>query len=422
MPITSALSSNRYLRLLLVGVAVVICVWAIRAAATFGMARLFVRYALVTRSQDAARTAAQLSPNDAQAQITAATLANLSGSQAESLGAVERAVAARPTDYSLWVALGLSRDQQGDKAGALAAFDEAVKLAPSYSQPHWQRGNLLLRAGQYDAAFRDLNYAVQSNPDLIPKLLDLAWGLSRRNPVTTESLVPIKSPKMHIAFAQLLAREGKAEEALAHWKAAGVTGADLQGEPLRQLLAKRAYKEAFALWQSGKASGSTGKAPLEDGGFEGPLVLSEEGFGWRVPGNLRGVNLTLDATDRHSGNTSILMSFQGESESSAPVLSQLTIVEPSGRYKLNFAARSQEIVSGGPPIVVVKDAAGGKLLGQSAPLNKGTAAWQVFSVEFAALPETSAVVVSVQRESCTTSPCPIFGSLWLDSFSLERLK
>ncbi len=422
MPNNSGFSSNRYLRLLLVVVAVAICLWAIRAAATFGIARLFVRYALVTRSQDAARTATQLTPNDAQAQITAATLANISGSHAETLVAVEKAIAARPADYSLWVALGLIRDQMGDTAGALAAFDQAVQLAPHYSQPRWQRGNVLLRAGQYDSAFKDLNSAVQSNPVLIPKLLDLAWGLSRGDPAKTESMVQIQSPKIHLAFAQLLAREGKAQESLAHWRAAGAPGEDFQRALLKQLLEKRAYKEAYSVWQAGKTSGSTGNAPLEDGGFEGTLMLSEEGFGWRVPGNLTAANLTLDATDHHSGGKSILISFQGASDSASPVLSQLTIVEPASRYKLNFAARSDEIVSGGPPIVVVRDAADGKLLGQSPALNKGTATWQAFSVEFSSLPETAAVVVSVQRESCTTAPCPIFGSLWLDSFSLERLK
>lgn len=422
MPVTSGFSSNRYLRLLLVVVAVGTCVWTIRAAANFGMSRLFVRYALVTRSQEAARMATQLTPNDAHAQITAATLANISGAHAETLSAVERAVAVRPSDYSLWIALGQIRDQLGNTSGALAAFDQAVKLAPFYSQPYWQRGNLLLRAGQYDAAFKDLNYAVLSNPDLIPKLLELAWGLSQGDPAKTEAMVRIESPRMHMAFAQLLAREGKTQEALAHWQHAGTPGEALQRELLRRLLERRAFKEALVVWQAGKPAGAAGNAPVVDGGFEGTLVLNAEGFGWIVPANLKGVNLSLDATERHSGAKSILLSFQGASESASPLLSQLAIVQPSTRYKLNFAARSQEIVSGGPPIVVVKDASDGKLLGQSAPLNKGTAAWQVFGVEFTALPETTAVVFSVQRESCTTPPCPIFGSLWLDSFSLEPLK
>ncbi|HKO97105.1 MAG TPA: tetratricopeptide repeat protein [Pyrinomonadaceae bacterium] len=412
--------SNRYLRLLLVAIAVAFCVWAIRSTAAFGLSRLYVKYALVNRSMGAATEATTLTPADAQAQITAATISSLEGSTAQTLAAVEKAVALRPADYSLWIALGLTRDQLGDTSGALAAFDQAVKRAPLYSQPYWQRGNLLLRAGQYESAFKDLNYAAQSNPELIPRLIDLAWGLSQGDAALTESMAQIKSPKRRIAFARLLVREGKAEEAVTQWKAAGELGGDIQRDLVRELLGKRSYKEAHTIWRAGRDTNAS--EPFEDGGFEGPLMLSEEAFGWRVPSDLKGVNLTLDATDRHSGTASILATFQGESAWSSALLSQLALVEPSGHYKLNFAARSKDIVSGGPPIVVVTDPSDGKVLGKSIPLNKGTASWQVFSVEFMTSPRTSAVTVSVQRESCTTSPCPIFGSLSLDSFSLERLK
>lgn len=422
MPTTPGFLSHRYLRLLLVAVAIAMCAWAIRATANLGLSSLYARYALVHRSLDAAQAAIDLTPYDAQAHLTAATVTSLAGSPRETISAVEKAVALRPADYSLWVALGLTRDQLGDTSGALAAFDQAVQRAPFYSQPHWQRGNVLLRAGQYDAAFQDLNYAARSNPELIPRMIDLAWGLTNRDAALTESLARIQSPRMRIAFARLLASEGKPQEAIAQWKAAGVVGDDIQRELIRQLLAKQAYREAHTIWATAKGSDLTEAALLVDGGFEGPLILGEEGYGWRVSGNSEGASLTLDATDRNSGAKSILINFQGESATSLALLSQLALVEPSGRYRLNFAARTHEIVSGGPPIVAVTDASDGQRLGQSTPLNKGTAAWQVFSFEFTVPAATNAVFVSVQRESCTTSPCPIFGLLALDSFSLERLK
>jgi len=153
------------------------------------------------------------------------------------------------------------------------------------------------------------------------------------------------------------------------------------------------------------------------------LSLEEAGFGWRIPRNLQGVTMSLDPTQPHSGSKSLRIDFAGDSNPKSALVSQLILVEPSSRYRINFAARTQDMVTGGLPLAMVNDAAGKqKFLGQSGPLRQGTNSWQVFSFEFTAEPATKAVVLSLQREDCTTSPCPVFGSVWLDSFSIERVK
>ena len=186
---------------------------------------------------------------------------------------------------------------------------------------------------------------------------------------------------------------------------------------VQQLLAKNAYSEAYEVWKT--AASGEGVATIYDGGFEGPMNLNERGFGWRVAGESKGLRMSLDNAEPNTGSKSLMIYFQGDSGSP---LSQLVMVEPLRRYKVNFAALPKDIVSGGPPLVVVTDATSRERLGQSIILAKGTGTWQVISFEFAATPNTSAVVVSIEREACTTSPCPIFGSLSLDSFSMERVK
>jgi hypothetical protein len=61
-------------------------------------------------------------------------------------------------------------------------------------------------------------------------------------------------------------------------------------------------------------------------------------------------------------------------------------------------------------------------LGESAPVGQGTHGWEVHSFEFTTGPETRAVVLSLQREICKTPPCPIFGFVWLDSFSIQLVQ
>jgi hypothetical protein len=149
------------------------------------------------------------------------------------------------------------------------------------------------------------------------------------------------------------------------------------------------------------------------------LSFGETGFGWRVPRDLQATSISLDSAEPHSGSKNLRIEFNGNSN---PNVSQLILLEPSRRYRLNFASRSQDVVTGGLPLVVVSDAADSKRLGQSTPLAKGSSDWQSFSFEFTTAPATTAVMVSLQREACTTSPCPIFGSISLDSFSVEQLK
>ena len=399
--------------------------FVIRSAAAIGFSRLLVTYSLTARNLAAAKKAIQLTPEDAEAHLAGAALLSLSDTPDQSVIELEHALALRPADYVLWSELGLLRDQAGNTAGALAAFDEAIRRAPFYSQPRWNRGNVLLRKGEYESAFNDLRQAAQSNPELIPSLIDLAWSISRGDVSLTEQLAQIRGDKMRIAFARFLARHGKAKEAITQFGEAGNASEAIKRELVEQLLAKGAFKEAFDLWKA--VHGETGKdevgPSIHDGGFEGALSFEQGGFGWRVPRDLQATSISLDASQPQSGSKDLRIEFNGISNPGSALVSQIILVEPSRRYKINFASRSQDVVSGGLPLLIASDAAGEqKRLGQSSPLAKGSDDWQLFSFEFTTTPVTNAVVLSLQRENCTTSPCPIFGSISLDSFSLEQLK
>ena len=410
------------MRLLLVIAAVVGCVWLIKLSASYGISRLLMRSALSLQSLAAAQAATSMTPADPQAHRANAALLSQFDQPAESIVALEQGIALRPRDYSLWLALGLLRDRMGDTKGALAALDQAVERAPFYAHPRWQRGNVLLRAGQYEAAFADLNLAAQSNPELIHNLIDLAWGVTRGDPQLTEQLLDIKTDKARLTFARFLAARGRAVDSMRQLNAARAVDDKERRELIRQLLEKRAFAEAYHVW-SGNDSSSNLADPtrIHDGGFEASLSTTESGFGWRIT-DTRSVGLSIDPNEPHSGARSLRMDFGGEGPSPA-LLSQLLIVKPSTRYRIHFAARSREVVTGARPVLSVTDAGeNGPELAQSAPLDKGTSGWRPFSIDFTTGAATNAVTVAVKREECPAAPCPIFGSISLDSFSIEQVK
>jgi hypothetical protein len=98
------------------------------------------------------------------------------------------------------------------------------------------------------------------------------------------------------------------------------------------------------------------------------------------------------------------------------------LVEPRASYRLSFAARTREVVSAGLPLVVVTDAGDDtrQPLGRPVVLPQGTSPWQDYVVEFTTDEATSAVLISVRRQDCPSSPCPIFGQVWLDDFSIRK--
>jgi len=423
--VNSKLLNQARFRLLALVIFVGLCVWAISSSVRLGLSQIFVKYSLGTGNIMVAEKAIEMSPKDADTHRARAAVLALS-QPAESAIELERAVALRPSDYSQWVELGLVRDRIGDQSAALAAFDEAVKYAPFYAVPRWQRGNLLLRMGRYDSAFADLNQAAQSNPEFLPNLIDLAWELSHRDAQLVEQLVQVNSKTAHAAMAKFFANHGEPQEALIQLLAAGAVDDEFRRQLIDNLLSKGSFPEAFQVWRDahgfGSAAPPTGPQIL-DGGFEGTLTFDEGSFSWRIPSRMQATMVSLDSSEPHTGNKNLRIEFAGDSSRGEGLVSQLLLVEPLERYKINFAVRSQDIVTGGLPIVIVTDASGDhKTLGQSRPLSRGTTAWNVVSFDFTTQPTTKAVVLSIQRQSCSTSPCPIFGAILLDSFSIEQLK
>jgi tetratricopeptide (TPR) repeat protein len=396
--------------------AILLCLATAWISAKAALSRLMAKSSTIVNSLALAQQAVQLTPNDPEAHRALASMLRNEDRVAEAEFELEIAANLRPRDDLLWLDLGLVRDRLEDNDGAIAALNESVRLAPYYAHPRWQRGNVLLRQGRYDDAFADLRQAANSNPDLQLNLIDLTWGISKYDPKLTEAILQIDNEQMRVAFARFLARKGLGIEALDQFRKCAYVSPQIRKEMVYNLIARKSFSEAFAIWSNGSAAPA-----IFDGGFEAPLSLEEIGFGWRVTRE-EGMSLSIDTTEKQSGTKSLRVQFGGNSNVSEPVVSQLVLVEPGKHYRLNFAARTQEVVAGGLPVVSIVSASNDKPLAKSTPLKAGTNPWEVTSVEFTPDADTRAVWIKLVREPCSSNPCPIFGVVWLDSFSFETLQ
>lgn len=392
--------------------------WAILFTGRLGFARILATYAIAARNFLAANEAVRLSSSDAETHYARAALLKGAGFGAEAADELEKAIATRPRDYVLWIELGMTREELGDADGSVAALNEAVRLAPFYAMPRWQRGNVLLRMHRYDEAFEDLKLAARSNPAFVPNLIDLAWAFSQGDPAVAQELAEVNTPAMHSAFALYLARRGKATAALEQYKLAGSISSDKKRELLSTLLSNGAFPEAYEVWRADARGATAGE--IYDGSFEQPLAVDDSGFGWHVSPNIQGAQLSIDTQGPQDGAKALRIEFTGDSTPQTSLLSQLIVVQPNTSYQLTFFVRNEKLVTGGLPIVVVSDAGNQKSLGRSAGFANEVRDWQQQTVSFTSGADTKAVALSMQRESCSTAPCPAFGTMWLDQFSLQR--
>jgi Flp pilus assembly protein TadD len=402
------------------------CLAGALLAARIGLSKTASKEALKSGSIAAADRAVALTPSDSDAHYARAIALTFEGEAAEAINEYERAAALRPRDYFLWLTLGTARDEAGDVEGAVAALRESVRLAPYYAQPRWQLGNVLLRAGgRQEEAFKELRRAAESNPQFLPALIDLAWSVSGNDPASVERIIQPAESNAHLALARFFLRKGRITEGLAHLRSAGNLSDKERLTLLHELMTARRYQEAYEVWLSGLEDKSgvpaSGLDALIDGGFERGINLDEQAFGWRIPRAMEGLQASLDNSNHREGAQSLRLDWTGNSNPALAVAAQLVQVEPDRKYRLSFSALTTEVVSGGLPLIAITDSGGRKKLAESPPLPKATNGWTDYSVEFTTATDTRAILISVQRQPCATNPCPMFGKVWLDGFSLKRL-
>ncbi len=404
------------MRVALSFLAIAACVFLIQASARFGLSRAYSRYALLTNSVPAADDATRITPSDPEAHRTRATVFSRRLFPEEAAKSLERACSLRYRDDYLWIELGNTKEELGDTEAALAAMDQAVKWAPHYAHPHWQRGNLLLRMGQSTDAFNELRNAATTNPAYEPNLIDLAWGISRGDVKTAETLGGIDDDRKRLAFIRFLAQKGKGAEIVDQLRKLTTAPSDaVRSDLARALFAAGAYTEAHAI----SFASDSHEAAIINPGFEEPLVFNDIGFGWIIASDHRG-RLAIDVAEKQSGSKSLQINLDGSWLPGTPLVSQTILVSPAKTYRLSFAVKTKDLVTGGPPVFLVIDAKTQQVLAKSENLPTATSDWSKLSFNFTSLPTSQAVVIRLTRNNCDSSPCPIFGTLWLDEFLIEQ--
>jgi tetratricopeptide (TPR) repeat protein len=119
----------------------------------------------------------RLYPDDARAWTELGRLQLDGESTVDAIGNLENAVRLDPALAPAWDLLGRARWRRGEIERAEEAFGEAAKLLPARPEPLAARGELLMKAGAFDAAGAGFEAALALDPHFGPAQIGLATGL-----------------------------------------------------------------------------------------------------------------------------------------------------------------------------------------------------------------------------------------------------
>ena len=384
-----------------------------------------------TNSVEAAQRAVSMAPDDPMThwrmdQVSQKVLSL--EQQAQAIGAFERAVSLSPNDYRYWMTLGIAYEQVGETAKAEYALKRAVGLAPSYAYPHWYLGNLLLRSSRYDEAFVELRRAAEADAELQTQQFNLVWEVYKPDPEALKRAIGDDS-LARAKFALYLVNRQEFETGLKIWDGIGPDEKKSNkesGEALvNSLVTAWRYHDAVKVWNDlvGDTNNRIEIGRVFDGGFDDASRYGPEmPFTWQVQ-QVLGVQIGLDPTRSHSGASSLRLLFNVRTNLEGLNVMQLVPVAPGTEYEVEFYVKSEELETGGPPIVQIVDPTTSGVIVTSPYVAIGDSEWTRVALPLKTGDKTEALLIKIERPSCGTKEapiCPIFGSVWYDDFSFKR--
>lgn len=379
--------------------------------------------AINAETREVAELGVLLAPSDPKTHLAHAFLLDktfLPADQAESAVEFERSVALVPGNYLNWLALGRSREQNGDVAGAEAAMRHALDLAPHYSRVRWALGNLLVRQGRYDDGFAYMRDAAATDSALASAASATAWQIFGGDTAKIKTYLG-DDFRIAAAFAVMLATEKKFAEAFNVWSKIP-PGRKLElkdsGQTLyNEFLKVGAYSPAIETANSiGMFAESVpGVGLITNGGFESPLkVNAQDPFGWLIAdGSFPRVGLN-DA-QKKNGSYSLLMNFGSGGQGFRSVMQRVG-VESGATYELIFNYRSELKTTAKIRCEVLT--ADAKLL--AITFLPATADWAEVRTPFVVPVKIEGIEVKLIADECEAPGCPISGNIWFDDFSINK--
>lgn len=271
---------------------------------------------------------------------------------ARALQAFNVALSLNPRSADLWSDVGIAYETEGNVAAARDAFLHAKRDYPLSAEISWRYGNFLLREGDLDAAFGEMRRAVETEPQLGAEALSRALSAEPNIDLVVDRVLPPLSDAYTGAIFDQVS-EGHTASAVLIWNRLAALHPKL---PLQTytyylvgaLLREKQVAEAQRIWKQAAFFAGFGNLQgpedslLWDGGFESGIFGN--GFAWTLPGGAQ-VQINFDTREKHSGNRSLRLLFNGRYNLGLNGPCAEVLVLPSTTYHFSAWVKTQSITT-----------------------------------------------------------------------------
>ena len=257
-----------------------------------------------------------------------------------------------PGSAETWMDLAAAYEAEGHLAAVRDAFLHAKKAYPLSAEVSWRYGNFLLRQGELESAFVEMRHAVEADPKRAAEAFSRSLRAeSNVDLILDRVLPPIAEAYVGVIWDQIDDRH--TSSALKVWDRLASIHPRL---PLREsyplvgaLRNEKQITDARRVWD--QAVGFAGLADLQgppgsilwDGGFESGVTGI--GYAWLIPEGVSGVQIGFDSREKRSGNHSLRLMFDGESNINFNGLCHYIPVQPSTAYRFSAWIRTKSLTT-----------------------------------------------------------------------------
>jgi tetratricopeptide (TPR) repeat protein len=324
-----------------------------------------------------------------------------------------------------WLGLGSAYESLRDLASARGAFLQATKSYPLSAEVSWQYGNFLLRQGELQSAFTEMRRAVEADP----KRGAEAFSRSLRaepdvDQILNHVLPPNRDVYVDVIWDQIT--DGQIDIALRVWDRLVAIHPRV---PLRDVFplanalrnskritdARRVWDQAVVVAGMADLQGPPGSV-LWDGGFESGVTGG--GYSWFFPEGLRNVQISIDAQEKHSGNHSLRLTFDGKSIVSSTDICHYVPVSPSTSYRFSAWVKTRAITTDQGVRFLLRSLGTQDSSVAATPELHGSEPWTHIELPWSSGKDVQEVQVCLVRSLSDQLENKIKGTTWVDDVAL----
>ena len=262
------------------------------------------------------------------------------------------ALSLNPGYADAWLDFATAYESEGDLQNARNAFLQAKRVYPLSAAVSWRYGNFLLRQDEVPQAFAEIRRAAYADPKRSAEAFSRCWRVDPDiNAILNAVLPPDRDGYLDVL--RELGTQAQLAAALTVWNrlvsihptlklsdAIQFSELLIQNHQIRD--ARRVWNDALRLSNTPENIDAPGSA-LWDGGFE--TGVRGGAFAWVFAASSGGVQISIDSRQKHSGNYSLRLTFDGRHNVNFRGVCSNAEVRPETNYHLSAWVRTQALTT-----------------------------------------------------------------------------